>query len=424
MSDKEYESVRQLSERLVKAQSPIRILDAIKWSPEIKQTFFKKKAKVLPKIDEEYYQSQPLPFKVEDKIEEFYQIIRDSRNKLGQYSTINALIEERALDYIEAVRMLDARGTPLFSSISKRLYGSPDDVFYVNGPKLSQLGTLLDDTLRELIISLSNEKDEKQYTAKDSLKILQPAFTRYFYDEKEVSVRIDNKIIADASAGADHIKLNSQSMFSKRDLKYLEVHEGWVHVGTTLNGRAQPYCTFLSKGPPCSTVTQEGLAVTVELFTFNSSPQRLLKIANRVKAIELADNGADFLDIYQFFLEQLDSPEQAYNYTVRVFRGCTATSGSFTKDLSYIRGFVLIYNYLRLSAKKGSIKNAQLLFCGKIMINELKYLSQLVEQGLVIPPKYIPPQFSDLASLGSWMSLSLFLNQFNLQSMERHYNLL
>ena len=161
----------------------------------------------------------------------------------------------------------------------------------------------------------------------------------------------------------------------------------------------------------------------MELFTFNSSPARLLKITNRIKAIDLAEKGANFLDVYQFFLEQFGSPEPAYNASVRVFRGSTPVLGPFTKDLSYIRGFILIYNYLRLSAKNNLIKNAQLLFCGKVMINELKYLSQLLEQGIISPPKYLPPQFSDLASLSSWMSMSLFLNKFDLVALEKSYDL-
>jgi uncharacterized protein (TIGR02421 family) len=423
MHKKEHDEIFQLSERLIKAQKPIRILDAIKWPEQVKYDFFKNNAKILPNIDKDYYESFPLPFDVEQKIDEFYGIIHDSRNLLGQYSTINSLIEQRALDYIEAVRMLDARGTPKFSKIAKRLYGSPDDVFYVNGPKLTELGNLLGDALKDLVVDLSTELDAKRYSAEMALDKLKLSLGHYFSDDNLVTVKIDDMIIADAAAGADYIKLNTHAQFSDRDLKYLEVHEGWVHVGTTLNGRAQPYCSFLSIGPPCSTVTQEGLAVIMELFSFNSSPARLLKITNRIKAIDLAENGANFLDVYQFFLEQFDSAELAYNASVRVFRGSTPVLGPFTKDLSYIRGFILIYNYLRLSAKNNLIKNAQLLFCGKVMIHELKYLSQLLEQGIILPPKYLPPQFGDLASLSSWMSMSLFLNKFDLVALEKSYDL-
>jgi uncharacterized protein (TIGR02421 family) len=423
MKNTKYTTIHALSERLVKAQKPIRILDAIKWSDKIKHDFFKNNAQKLPAVSLDYYQSRPLKFNPDEKINEFYDIIRESRKRLGQFSTINILIEQRANDYIDAIRMLNARGTPLFSKISKRLYGGPKDVFYLNGPKLCELGGMLGELLKDLVGDLSTEADVKKYSAKNALAILQSSLNDYFINDSTVTVKLNDSIIADAAAGSDYIKLNKRSYFSDRELKYLEVHEGWVHVGTTLNGRAQPYCTFLSKGPPCSTVTQEGLAVIMELFTFNSSPKRLLKLANRVKAIDMADGGADFLEVYHFLLEQFGDANESYNMCVRIFRGSTGVMGPFTKDLSYIRGFLLIYNYLRLATKRGMLQNAQLLFCGKVTINDLEHLSQLTEQGIIIPPKYLPPQFSDMASLSSWMCLSLFLNKFKLDELEKYYSL-
>src|SRR3546814_6275871 len=112
-------------------------------------------------------------------------------------------------------------------------------------------------------------------------------------------------ILADASAGADYIKIRSDAMFNERDVRALEVHEGLVHVGTTLNGQNQPICTFLAKGPPSSTVTQEGLAILMEVIAFASYPTRLRKLTNRTRAIHMAEEGADFLDVFAFFREQI-----------------------------------------------------------------------------------------------------------------------
>ena len=39
-------TIRKLSRRLVKAQRPIRILDAIKWGPHLQEEFFKSKFKL------------------------------------------------------------------------------------------------------------------------------------------------------------------------------------------------------------------------------------------------------------------------------------------------------------------------------------------------------------------------------------------
>src|SRR5262249_11523080 len=81
-----------------------------------------------------------------------------------------------------------------------------------------------------------------------------------------------------------------------RSLALVEVPEGWAHLGTTLNGQSQPVCTFLGKGPPSSTVTQEGLAVLTEFLTFVSHPGRVRRLVRRIEAAALAEGGADFLD--------------------------------------------------------------------------------------------------------------------------------
>src|SRR6516164_9351980 len=58
-----YESmVRTLSDRLVEAQRPIRILDAIKWDDDIERAFFAAGCRKLPPVDRDYYLARPLPF--------------------------------------------------------------------------------------------------------------------------------------------------------------------------------------------------------------------------------------------------------------------------------------------------------------------------------------------------------------------------
>ncbi|MEI6270613.1 MAG: flavohemoglobin expression-modulating QEGLA motif protein, partial [Methylococcaceae bacterium] len=52
--------VKALSDRIVKAQQPIRILDAIKWDDAIKQEFFKGHCQQPPAITTDYYQNRSL----------------------------------------------------------------------------------------------------------------------------------------------------------------------------------------------------------------------------------------------------------------------------------------------------------------------------------------------------------------------------
>lgn len=417
--------IQELSQRLVEAQRQIRILDSIKWDDSIREEFFKNKAKKLPLIDKEYYERTPLPFNVAEKQEEFRIILRDAQNQLGQYSTVTRLIRRQCEEYSRAAQMLAVRGTPAFSELATELYGSPNDVFYAGGPRMCEMGTLLFDVLTNLNVQLQSEADIKRHTPEQAQEILQARLGTYFDKHPgKVTVMISDGMVADASAGADSIKLSQKAMFSDRDLRYLEVHEGWVHVGTTLNGAMQPACTFLSKGSPSCSVIQEGLAVITEVVTFSSYPGRMLKITNRVIALDKVTQGANFIDIYNYFLECGMSESDSYNQTVRVFRGSTPTGGPFTKDLSYAKGFVLIYNYIRFAIGQKRVDSIPLLFTGKLVLDDLPLLGELKERGILSNPVYLPPPFQDLAALSAWMSFSLYLNQFDLNEIQKNFRFL
>ncbi|KTD18399.1 flavohemoglobin expression-modulating QEGLA motif protein [Legionella jordanis] len=417
--------IQELSARLVEAQRSIRILDSIKWDDSIKKDFFANKGQKLPKIDRDYYLAKPLPFDATEKQDEFRLILRDAQNHLGQYSPVTRLIKRQCEEYARAVQMLDARGTPTFCELAMELYGSPHDAFYSGGPRLSELGTLLFDVLTALDVQLKSEADVKKFSPKEAQDLLQERLSQFFTQHPgKVTVQVSDDMIADAAAGADTIKLSQQAMFSERDLKYLEVHEGWVHVGTTLNGATQPYCFFLSKGSPSSSVIQEGLAVITEVVTFSSYPGRVRKITNRVIALDKVREGANFIDIYRYFQECGLNEEDSYNHTVRVFRGSTPEGGPFTKDLSYAKGFLLIYNYMRFAISQRKIESIPLLFTGKLVLDDLPLLAELKERELLIPPVYLPPPFKDLAALSAWMSFSLFLNKFSLSEIQKNFRFL
>lgn len=422
----ELEIIQSLSSRLVEAQRNIRILDSIKWDDAIKEDFFLHKTQKLPKVDREYYLSnRPLSFNASEKQEEFRLILRDAHNQLGQFSAVTRLIKRQCEEYCSAVHMLDARGTPTFCELAMELYGSPDDAFYSGGPRLSELGTLLFDVLTALDVKLQSDADLKRYTPQQAQEILRERLSQFFIQHpNKVSVMISDGMIADASAGADTIKLSQNAKFSDRDLKYLEVHEGWVHVATTVNGSAQPYCFFLSKGAPSCSVTQEGLAVITEVITFASYPGRVRKITNRVIALEKVREGANFIEIYRYFLDCGFTEDDSYNNTVRIFRGSVPNGGSFTKDLAYAKGFLLIYNYMRFAISQHRIESIPLLFIGKLALDDLPLLNELMESGLLIPPVYLPPPFRDMAALSAWMSFSLFLNKFSLAEMQKHFRFL
>lgn len=416
----EYQQIiNELSEQIVQAQKPIRILDAIKWDNDVQQYFFKNKCKKLPPVNPEYYQiHNPLTFDPIQKIQEFHEIERSIRRTLGQYSGVGSIMQRMCREYSRVVALLMARGTKQFTEISQELYGSSEDAFHVGAPTLNDLASLVSSTLANIKEQVTTEADDKTFSSEETVAILAEKLEKYFVDKNHnVRVELSDGIIADAAAGAERIKIHTGLKFSAREIRIFEIHEGWVHLGTTLNGMSQPVCTFLSKGPPSSTITQEGLAIITEVFTFSSYPGRVKRLTNRITAVNMAEEGANFLDVFHFYREQGLSEISSYQSASRVFRGSTPDGGPFTKDLSYSKGFILIYNYIRLAVQRGLVSQIPLLFVGKTTLEDIHIISDLVDEKIINPPLYVPPQFKDLAALSAWMCYSLFLNKLDLQRL-------
>lgn len=413
-------SIRILSDEIVRAQSPIRILDAVKWDSKIKEKFFAQGFKEQPDVTLEYYhQSCLLDWSQQRQL--FHVIERQITKSLGQFNPVGQMMRRICNEYIRVLHMLEARGTVEFSYISQELYGSAKDVFHVGDPTLAELGRMMAEALEQIDKSKILYEEERLIDAQTAITLLQNALDIHFDDANRVRVIISDGIIADAAAGADYIKIRSEAKFNLRDLKILEIHEGLVHIGTTLNGKNQPICTFLSKGPPSSTVTQEGLAILMEVLSLTCYPARLKKLANRIRAVELTEDGATFLDIFEFFRVEGYDEEACYHLASRVFRGSLPTLGPFTKDLSYCKGFVTVYNFIQLAVRKGMLDRIPLLFCGKTNLEDIRDIAQLVNEGIIIPPKFLPEQIRDLNAISAWMCFASFLNQLSLSKIESDY---
>ncbi len=416
------ENIRTLSDRIVETQKNIRILDAIKWDSSVQQAFFDSKFKELPPVNKDYYNKQPLPFDTQEKKSQFQEISKSIRQTLGQYNPLTKIMGRMCREYVDVIRMLESRGTPDFSDISQQLYGSSTDVFHAGDPNLNDMGTMMFDTLSNLSNDIISEPEKKDITGEEAVTTLQKSLDQYFKDSSHpIQVKLSDGIISDAAAGSDYIKIRKEARFNARDVRLLEIHEGWVHLGTTLNGKLQPVCTFLGVGAPSSTITQEGLAIITETLNYASHPGRVRRLTNRIKAINMAEEGANFLEVFEFFRIQGFSEIESYNNTGRVFRGSTPEGNPFTKDLAYAKGFVMIYSFILMAVRRGIPSRIPLLFCGKTNLEDMKVLDHLIQEGLVVPPRFVPPQFADIASLSAWMCYTNFINRLDLEKMEADY---
>jgi uncharacterized protein (TIGR02421 family) len=414
-------AVRELSDRLVEAQRPIRVLNAIQWDEAVGRHFLDGGCRRMPEIDPDWYaRCRPLGFDPESKRGEFAALERDIVRRLGQMSPLGAIMRRICREYRSVVDMLEARGTQGFGRLSQELYGSAGDAFHAGEPTLAELGETMEATLGRVSASDHIREDPRDIPAARAVEIL-GARLQAVYPGAALRVRLSDGIAADAAAGTDYIKLRDGAFFSDRDLRVLEVHEGWVHLGTTINGASQPWCTFLGKGPPSATVTQEGLAVLTEVMTLSSTPGRLHRLVNRVRAITLAENGAGFMEVFGFFRDKGHEPEESFKYAARVFRGTGLAGPPFTKDIAYIKGFVLTYNFLRLAIAQGKLDRVQLLFAGKTVIEDMKVLAELLAEGLIVAPRHVPPVFADLKGLAALLCFSRFLTGLDYARLEADY---
>lgn len=423
MTDPLYlERLKQLSTRLVSLQKPIRILDAIKWPAHIEQQFRAQLGRELPAIGDDFYLHQKLAFEPEKVSQQLKELKNDVRRQLGRDDALGKILQATIDQYQIVIELLRARGTSKFGHYSRMLYGSASDNLRGDRKTLRQMGERLCHVFSLPAVEHLNRPYTNHINAETAVCILHERMVDYFGPGK-VRVQISDDIVSDASAGGDCIKLNRRALFSELDLQVLEVHEGWVHIGTTLNGREQPWATWLSVGSPRITGIQEGMAVLLETLTFSSFPQRARRISDRVVAVDLAEQGADFCEVYRYFLERGISEHDSYRVTQRVFRGGTLTGGSvFTKDISYVKGFVENVNFIRSAIQSGVPEIIPMLFVGKVTLDDLPLLFERYQEGVIAGPRYLPPMFKNLNGLYVWFGFSSGISAMNIARVQQHFS--
>lgn len=414
------EKLKVFSNRLVEAQKQVRLIDAVRWDPKILEEVRRSQYKELPEVNADTYEAMSLGYDPNEKIAEFQSIIDDMKREIGLEDPLVKILVASCEEFQDLIRMLMARGKPEFYQFSRKLYGSPQDNFFGTLSSVKDLGLHLYNILSTVQDSADDVK-KKNLEAPAAMDDLNERFKKYFPDEG-VKVTLGDSMIADASASSKTIKLRQSATFTERDLDILEVHEGWVHMGTTINGLEQRVAKWLHKGPPRVTATQEGLAVLMEIFSFVTFPRRARRINDRVLAIAKAEDGANFLEVFEYFRTEGYEEEDCLTAAQRVFRGGDV-SGKYplTKDISYCKGFVENYNFIRACIQAGKSEMVPFLFVGKVHLSDIPVLFHKYKEGIVDPPKYLPPFFRDLNSLIVWMSFSNFLSAAGMQSAQDAY---
>jgi uncharacterized protein (TIGR02421 family) len=395
--------LRRLSDAIVAAQRPIRVLKAINWDPRVHEHFFKHGARELPKP--EY---PPLGFAVKETVRELRAIRRQVRGK----NPVEDLLREKCDEFVLLAEMLGARGTKRFYEISRRVFGDPRDRFPDN--RADNLAIALTWAARPRA-----RNEELTLTSAQAVAMVHQICDPYLGGEVTVVER--TRLTANAAAGATRVTLRKGAMFSQRQVRALAHHEGLWHVLTSRNGYRQPALTVLGVGLPRHTESQEGTGIVAEFLTGNMTDERFIELGERTIAIDMAARGADFLEVYRYLLARFP-PQKAAQMSERVFRGGLVEGGApFTKDAAYQRGYCRAFNFLRAALEQRDVEIVRAYLAGKMSVDDADLVRDLVEEGTCVGPVYLPEWFIDIDRLNATVTHSITMNRFSMGTVTRYY---
>ena len=132
----------------------------------------------------------------------------------------------------------------------------------------------------------------------------------------------------------------------------------------------------------------------------------------------MAIEGADFLEVYRYFLDRTANPDQAFENARRAFRGEVVSGGApFAKDAVYLFGLLQVSTSIRAAIAAGRADVLRLFFCGKLDALDIPALCELFAMGLLRAPLYLPPWISDPRYLLALLSYSAFMNRADMGPM-------
>ena len=400
--------LREVSAEITEAQKPVRVIPALTWPDEVERAFFAQNASVLPKP------TYHVPVGVAEACTVFQNLVR----RLDGDNEIERFLRETCVAMATAARMLMSIGSRDFYHHSVELYGRPGSLSSDKRTTNLDLARHFEQVVAGYAPPLS-VVDQPTLDAEQAAECLRARFATFFTDHP-VKVRVVDHLAASASSTAAEVRLKCDAHFSPRDLRQIEYHEGQVHMATTLNGRAQPVIPFIGAPSPRAARTQEGLAVFTEFITGSTSLSRVRRLCDRTLAIHMAEEGANFLDLYRFFRERGPGEHTAFDCARRVMRGGLVEGGApFTKDGCYLDGLLRVTNFLRIALVKGQSQLVRMLFVGKLAIDDTPLFDRLLREGLVNEPIYLPAWAKDLSYLTAFMSYAAFLSRSDLAAEQR-----
>ena len=401
----------ELDARLVQATRRLRLLQSVSWKQSVQRDFLDRWRRGVQRLPDPEYMPEDHA-EVRAELRAIAQAC-DTADPLGLY------LRRTADSWHTAALLLENLGTASVTDHSIRLFGRPGDA--LPGGAVSSIDAAMH------FIRIAGQLDAELRAVDTDDDAIESTLVRErlqqdmdgFFGPGKVDVELDPDLIAKAAAGPTRIRLRSGAAFSEYDIHQLREHEAFVHTLTALNGREQPHFASLSRNSPRITATQEGLAVFAELITGHIDIERMKRISLRILAIDMALRGADFIDVFRFFLDAGQRELESFTSAARIFRGVPVTGGAaFTKDGVYLAGLVRVHTFFRWCLRQKKLALTHRLFAGKMTLEDVFDLSPAFESGAIAPPRYLPPWAKRANGLAGILAFSLFANTIRLDKVD------
>lgn len=399
-----------LDRRLVEVAKGIKILTTLAWPAHAIGPFLKGVRRGDPRLPEVEFQ-RPDNAEIREELQRLIEAC-DEQHPVGRF------LARTARSYLLAATMLTEIGQASFTTRSLELYGGPaDTVGPTRIPSRAAAESFL--SLSEDLISASYIPDDAYVLTADHVAATLRARIDPVFVDHPIRVVLDPDMASKAAAGATRVRIRAATGFSDNDLGQLLEHEIFVHSATALNGRQQPYITSLGLGAPRTTTTQEGLATFAEMITNTMDLARLRRLALRVIAIDMALDGADFIEVFRYFHDQGQNLYESFHSTARIFRGGDVRGGVvFTKDSVYLQGLLQVHAFLLKAIESRRPELLHHLFAGRLTLADTLELSPWFDSGALRDPLYEPPWVDNRAALAAFLMYSAFNTRFDLRSFE------
>jgi len=397
-----------LDARMAKAAKSIRLLSLVSWPASEQQTFLADYAQGKAKLPAYQYPKHDFS----DARREFEAIIAaaDPAHPLGIY------LIESARSWSVAAELLENLGTPRVTELSVALFGKPEHTL-PGGATTREAANHFIAIANELDRELLDPSEQVAISATSLSLQLQAALDDYF-DGRVITVELDPDLIAKAAAGATRIRLRAGAEFSDYDRHQLLQHEAFVHSLTALNGQQQAVLPSMALSSPRTTATQEGLATFAEQITGSIDIERMKRVSLRIEAVAMALEGADFLQVFRYFLDAGQNETESFTSAQRVFRGVpTAGGNAFTKDTVYLRGLIGVHTFFRWALKHRKLRLCRMLFAGKMTLADVQRFEPLFDSGDLLPPRWLPEWVERANGLAGMLAFSLFANRIRLEQI-------